>query len=73
MPSRNPATFAQVVLRLITFHDQESDDALGAAGLRLTFVGDHTILLDTIHGGRITLAASARTTGWLSSATNSRC
>ncbi len=55
IPSRNPATFAQVVLRLITFHDQESDDASGVTGLRLKFIRDHTILLDTIHGGRITL------------------
>lgn len=56
VPSRHPATFAELVLRLITLHDQESDDAPGVAGLRLTFTRDHTILRDTIHGGRITMA-----------------
>lgn len=55
-PSRHPAIFTELVLRLITFYDQESDDASGVTGLRLTFTHDHTILLDTIHGGRITLA-----------------
>lgn len=56
VPSRHPATFAELVLRLVTFHDRESGEATGVTGLRLMFTLDHTILLDTVHGGRITLS-----------------
>ena len=56
VPSRPPSHFTELVLRLITLHGQDSDDASGVTGLRLTFMRDHTILLDTIHGGRIILA-----------------
>ncbi|WP_157367875.1 hypothetical protein [Alloactinosynnema sp. L-07] len=60
VPSADPATFAKLVLRLVNIHDLETDTVSGVAGLRLAFTHSNTILMDTIHGGRITVTGASK-------------